>query len=156
MLINVRISELLTDTSNSIPLTIIISISFYSSVHYIIPYNIVPFTSYILNISNTFNDILDIILLYLNNGIISFTSNCVNINFITTNIWDGNLSEVSHITSIGNILYTSYSIWLILTSIILLLAMVGTIVIVVKQPSESSLAKAKEATVEKKSLTGGY
>lgn len=34
--------------------------------------------------------------------------------------------------------------------------MVGTIVIVVKQPSESSLAKAKEATVEKKSLTGGY
>ncbi|AKQ53301.1 NADH dehydrogenase subunit 6 (mitochondrion) [Sclerotinia sclerotiorum 1980 UF-70] len=113
MLINVRISELLTDTSNSIPLAIIISISFYSSVHSTIPYSIVPFTSYISNIINTFNDILDIILLYINN--------------------DGNLSETSHITSIGNILYTTYSIWLILTSVILLLAMVGAIVITIKQ-----------------------
>lgn len=133
MLINVRISELLTDTSNSIPLAIIISISFYSSVHSTIPYGIVPFTSYISNIINTFNDILDIILLYINNGIISFTSNFTNTSFTTTNIWDGNLSETSHITSIGNILYTTYSIWLILTSIILLLAMVGAIVITIKQ-----------------------
>jgi NADH-ubiquinone oxidoreductase chain 6 len=30
-------------------------------------------------------------------------------------------------------MYTNYSIWLILTSIILLLAMVGTIVITIKQ-----------------------
>ena len=133
MLINVRISELLTDTSNSIPLAIIISISFYSSVHSTIPYSIIPFTSYISNISNTFNDILDIILLYINNGIISFTSNFTNTSFTTTNIWDGNLSETSHITSIGNIMYTSYSIWLILTSIILLLSMVGAIVITIKQ-----------------------
>lgn len=133
MLINVRISELLTDTSNSIPLAIIISISFYSSVHSTIPYSIVPFTSYISNISNTFNDILDIILLYINNGIISFTSNFTNTSFTTTNIWDGNLSETSHITSIGNIMYTSYSIWLILTSIILLLSMLGAIVITIKQ-----------------------
>lgn len=133
MLINVRISELLTDTSNSIPLAIIISISFYSSVHSTIPYSIVPFTSYISNIINTFNDILDIILLYINNGIISFTSNFTNTSFTTTNIWDGNLSETSHITSIGNILYTTYSIWLILTSVILLLAMVGAIVITIKQ-----------------------
>jgi NADH-ubiquinone oxidoreductase chain 6 len=35
--------------------------------------------------------------------------------------------------SIGNIMYTSYSIWLLITSIILLLAMVGSIVITVKQ-----------------------
>jgi NADH:ubiquinone oxidoreductase subunit 6 (subunit J) len=32
-------------------------------------------------------------------------------------------------------MYTSYSIWLILTSIILLLAMVGAIVITIKQKS---------------------
>jgi NADH-ubiquinone oxidoreductase chain 6 len=55
------------------------------------------------------------------------------ISFVTSKIWDGNLSESSHITSIGNIMYTSYSIWLILTSIILLLAMVGAIVITIKQ-----------------------
>jgi NADH-ubiquinone oxidoreductase chain 6 len=60
----------------------------------------------------------------LDNGVISF---------VTSNMWDGNLSETNHITSIGNIMYTSYSIWLILTSIILLLAMVGAIVITIKQ-----------------------
>jgi NADH-ubiquinone oxidoreductase chain 6 len=53
--------------------------------------------------------------------------------FVTSKIWDGNLAETSHITTIGNIMYTSYSIWLILTSIILLLAMVGAIVITIKQ-----------------------
>jgi NADH-ubiquinone oxidoreductase chain 6 len=55
------------------------------------------------------------------------------IYYVTSKLWDGNLSETSHITSIGNIMYTSYSIWLILTSIILLLAMVGAIVITIKQ-----------------------
>jgi NADH-ubiquinone oxidoreductase chain 6 len=55
------------------------------------------------------------------------------ISFVTSKIWDGNLAETSHITSIGNIMYTSYSIWLILTSIILLLAMTGAIVITIKQ-----------------------
>ena len=54
---------------------------------------------------------------------------------MTSTLWDGNLAENTHITSIGNIMYTSYSIWLIITSIILLLAMVGTIIITVKQKS---------------------
>lgn len=132
MLINVRISELLTDTSNSMPLAIIISISFYSSVHSTIPFSIVPFTSYISKIRKTFNDILDILQLYISEGRISITSNFTDTSFITTNLWDGYLSETSHITSIGNILYTSYSIWLIITSIILLLAMIGCIVITLK------------------------
>jgi NADH-ubiquinone oxidoreductase chain 6 len=52
---------------------------------------------------------------------------------VTSLSWDGYLSETSHITSIGNILYGNYSIWLILTSIILLLAMVGSIIITIKQ-----------------------
>jgi NADH-ubiquinone oxidoreductase chain 6 len=53
--------------------------------------------------------------------------------FATSKVWDSFLSETSHITSIGSIMYTNYSIWLILTSIILLLAMVGAIVITIKQ-----------------------
>ena len=57
------------------------------------------------------------------------------IGFVTSKTWDGSLAETSHITSIGNIMYTSYSIWLIITSIILLLAMVGAIVITIKQKS---------------------
>ena len=51
---------------------------------------------------------------------------------VTSVSWDGYLAETSHITSIGNILYGNYSIWLIITSIILLLAMVGCIVITLK------------------------
>jgi NADH-ubiquinone oxidoreductase chain 6 len=55
------------------------------------------------------------------------------LSYVTSKTWDGNLSETNHITTIGNIMYTSYSIWLILTSLILLLAMVGAIVITIKQ-----------------------
>jgi len=51
---------------------------------------------------------------------------------VTSVSWDGYLAETSHITSIGNIMYGNYSIWLILTSVILLLAMVGAIVITLK------------------------
>ena len=56
-----------------------------------------------------------------------------DLSFVTSQIWDGALAEASHITSIGNVIYTSYPMWLILTSIILLLAMVGAIVITIKQ-----------------------
>jgi NADH-ubiquinone oxidoreductase chain 6 len=136
MLINVRISELLSNTSNSIPLAIIITISFNYPVYQILPYGIAAFNSYTVNLNNTLNDIwynnysdylnklFNLLGVELDNG---------EISFVTSKIWDGNLSETNHITSIGNIMYTSYSIWLILTSIILLLAMVGAIVITIKQ-----------------------
>jgi NADH:ubiquinone oxidoreductase subunit 6 (subunit J) len=76
------------------------------------------------NYSDYLNKIFKLINVEVDNG---------EISFVTSKIWDGNLSETNHITSIGNIMYTSYSIWLILTSIILLLAMVGAIVITIKQ-----------------------
>lgn len=136
MLINVRISELLSNTSNSIPLAIIITISFNYPLYQILPYSIAAFNSYTVNLNNTLNDIwYNNYSDYLNK---LFTLSGVELDkgeiyFVTSKIWDGNLSESSHITSIGNIMYTSYSIWLILTSIILLLAMVGAIVITIKQ-----------------------
>ena len=138
MLINVRISELLSNTSNSIPLAIIITISFNYPVYQILPYSIAAFNSYTVDLNNTLNDIwYNNYSDYLNkffklNGVYGELDNG-EISFITSKIWDGNLSETSHITSIGNIMYTSYSIWLIITSIILLLAMVGAIVITIKQ-----------------------
>jgi NADH-ubiquinone oxidoreductase chain 6 len=55
------------------------------------------------------------------------------LSFVTSQSWDGRLSETFHITSIGNIIYTSYPLWLILTSIILLLAMIGSILITIRQ-----------------------
>jgi NADH-ubiquinone oxidoreductase chain 6 len=57
MLINVRVSELLGNTSNSIPLAIIITISFNYPVYQILPYSIAAFNSYTVNLNNTLNDI---------------------------------------------------------------------------------------------------
>ena len=135
MLINVRISELLSNTSNSIPLAIIITISFNYPIYQILPYSIAAFNSYTVDLNNTLNDIwYNNYSDYLNKLFrLVIKSDSGEISFVSSKIWDGNLSETSHITSIGNIMYTSYSIWLIITSIILLLAMVGAIVITIKQ-----------------------
>ena len=109
MLINVRISELVIDSINSIPLAIILGGFFNYFVNYALPSMLMTYNS----------------LLYL----FMTKSRVANVTSVS---WDGYLAETSHITSIGNILYGNYSIWLIITSIILLLAMVGTIVITLK------------------------
>ena len=108
MLINVRISELLIDSINSIPLAILVGSFFNYFVNNVLPYMVMT--------SN---------LLYH----FSIKKKLTNVTSVS---WDGYLAETSHITSIGNVLYGNYSIWLIITSVILLLAMVGTIVITLK------------------------
>jgi NADH-ubiquinone oxidoreductase chain 6 len=57
MLINIRISELLNETSNSIPLAILSTIAFNYSIYQILPYNNTIINSYIININNIFYDI---------------------------------------------------------------------------------------------------
>src|ERR1700684_1187116 len=57
MLINVRVSELLSNTSNSIPLAIIITISFNYPVYQILPYSMATFNKYSVDLNNTLNDI---------------------------------------------------------------------------------------------------
>src|SRR3984885_6021695 len=86
MLINVRISELLSNTSNSIPLAIIITISFNYPVYQILPYSIAAFNSHTVDLNNTLNDIwynnysdyinkfFRLSTIELNNGEISFVS----------------------------------------------------------------------------------
>jgi len=132
MLINVRISELLSATNNTIPLAVIIAILFYTPIYEILPYSIVSYISYTENLNTSVNDILLNNTDYLNKNY-KFINDKDEIAFVTSKLWDGNLAEVTHISSLGNILYTNYSIWLIITSIILLLAMVGAIVITIKQ-----------------------
>ena len=129
MLINVRTSELLSNTSNSILLAIFISISFIYPIYGYLPYSVISFSNNIefFNIYfNIYNSLLNIFF-KLNDD-----ADNDQIYLAASNIWDGSLLESSHITTIGNIMYSSYSIWLILTSIILLLAMVGAIVITIK------------------------
>ena len=133
MLINVRLSELLSNPNNSIPLGILIGISFNYPVYEILPNfnNIYDWNITLGHIfNNNSNNLIELLRLTntkLNNDKIAFA---------TSKVWDGYLAETSHITSIGNIMYSSYSIWLILTSIILLLAMVGAIVITIKQKTK--------------------
>lgn len=133
MLINVRISELVTDTSNSIPLAIIIGILFNISLYKILPSNVtVGSNTFAYKITDSFSSKQG----HLSPDMYYPTSNAAlhsDVSFVTSQMWDGVLAESSHITSIGNVIYTTYPIWLILTSIILLLAMVGAIVITIKQ-----------------------
>jgi len=112
MLINVRISELLIDSINSIPLAILIAGLFNYFVNNVLPYMVMT-----------------------NNLLYHFTIKKQLTN-VTSVSWDGYLAETSHITSIGNVLYGHYSIWLNITSIILLLAMVGAIVITLKPQTD--------------------
>ena len=132
MLINVRVSELLSATNNTIPLAIIIAILFYTPIYEILPYSIAFYVSYTENLNTSINNVLLNNTDYLNKNY-KFINDKDEIAFVTSKLWDGNLAEVTHISSLGNILYTNYSIWLIITSIILLLAMVGAIVITIKQ-----------------------
>jgi len=69
------------------------------------------------------------IFIYVLSKIINIEILETNIYFTSFNNWEGFITNRIDIMSIGNVLYTNYSIWLIITSILLLLAMVGAIVI---------------------------
>jgi len=127
MLINVRISELVTDNNNSLFLAIMIGIIFNLTLYRLIPSNSSKDT-YI----NTMDTATTLKKVYENNPVYH-TSIKNDLSYVSSQIWDSALAETSHITSIGNVIYTVYPLWLIITSIILLLAMVGAIVITIKQ-----------------------
>lgn len=148
MLINIRISELITDNNNSLILALILGLfiltPIYSKGIYYYNARISYYSDLGSNIESYENSlnfepwqlVQDFIHSLDNMYALSFNNaqtNTDDIYFVTSKIWDGGLAEASHITSIGNIIYTNYPLWLILTSIILLLAMVGAIVITIKQ-----------------------
>ena len=120
MLINIRISELSDETNNDIPLAILIVMLFFYIIRKILPSNKLD-SKELSNLNENNIELID--------------------NFDTTEeivqasskSWDTNLVDVTHITGIGNVIYTDYAVWLVITSIILLLGMVGAIVITIKQ-----------------------
>lgn len=59
MLINVRISELVTDTNNSVPLAILIGIIFNTIVYGVLPVNKGSVNSYMFDINNNLYDMSD-------------------------------------------------------------------------------------------------
>jgi NADH-ubiquinone oxidoreductase chain 6 len=119
MLINIRISELTNETSNDTPLAILTVMLFYFLIARILPGN--------LNLLNTNVDNSHVIDININEYIYD-----EQIQYASSKSWDTSLVDITHITGIGNVMYTNYAIWLIIVSIILLLAMVGSIVITKK------------------------
>ena len=98
-------------------------------------FQILPYDLAILNNNNNYiNNIIYYISLNkqeaINNNKIINTDN--DLFFASSNTWDGNLIDTSHISSIGNVLYTVNNMWLILVSFILLIAMIGAIIITIK------------------------
>ena len=124
MLINIRISELGSNNGNSIPLAVIILMVFNYLFFQELPYSIT------LSSKNEDFQFKGLSEMFISSDL--FKINNFSISFVSGERWDSNLAEVSHITSIGNIMYVNYSIWLIIASFILLLAMVGSIVITIK------------------------
>lgn len=138
MLINVRVSELVTEGKNSLPLAIISVLSFNTGVS-----NVLPYCAYVYDMFNSYMTYLsqyayNYMLLAFSANVsayseIYFTS--PKIGNVTSKSWEGSLIESNHISTIGNILYTNLFILLIITSLILLLAMIGTIVVTGKKKS---------------------
>lgn len=112
MLINIRVSELIGDTNNNIPLAIIAILAFF-----------IPISDTVPSYVNRDNSAM----LFLIN------KQETQVLQVSSNNWDNNIVDISDISSIGNIMYTSHFLWLIITSVILLLAMVGSIIITIKQ-----------------------
>lgn len=145
MLINIRVSELVTDNKNSIPLAILTIFSFNYFFSDIFPYNILIYDvlgeytiqllygifyrfdgTYSQNLAPS-SDIVNLILHYLS---------LTNITSVSSKSWDAIMVVSSHISSIGNILYTNLFILFTIVSFILLLAMIGAIAITIDKSEE--------------------
>lgn len=117
MLINIRVSELISDTNNNIPLAILTIIAFFVPLSNLYPEPKIKYNYAISEFNKLLEDTIDI----------------KQVSYVTSKDWDGNLLDSTDIMSIGNIMYTTYCMWLLITSIILLLAMVGSIVITISK-----------------------
>jgi NADH-ubiquinone oxidoreductase chain 6 len=117
MLIDVRVSELHNETNNSLYLSIIIGLIFFINIGNVIPFTINTGSK----IFDTFYNLIDY--------------EYKNISYVISKSWDGSIGETFDIINIGNVLYSNLSIWLIISSFILLLAMVGAIIINIKRVS---------------------
>lgn len=133
MLINIRISELQNNTKNSLVLALIILIFFNYSVIQTLPYSsgVLSYSERDTVLSANVYENTD------NQNLLSesFTTSGKNsdIYLTSSNDWNANLIDINNISNIGNIMYTSYNLWVIITAFILLLAMVGSIIITIKK-----------------------
>ena len=129
MLINIRISELITETNNSLPLALLTILIFN-----IVYYNIIPSSIGNVNMVN-----IDYLYNSINSTLNYIASTQIyaldEVKKIENLHWDNILVNIPHISSIGNVLYTVYFIHFLILSLILLLAMIGAILITINRKS---------------------
>lgn len=154
-LLDIKLAELHVDNNrNSLPLGGIIGLAFLYPLYSIIPSNITEMRSFSFYVFNWFNSLItgaasaplvqearpvlaDTAGGNLAHSVRASIENQIEIQSAVTSLWDGNLTPYTQITSIGNVMYTSYTMWFFVASIILLLAMVAAISLTFK-PAESS------------------
>ena len=120
MLLNIRLSDIIeagSQYTKNIPLALAIGLLFIYEIFTIIPFRIndVSLISSLLSLITNFNG------LFLNSDI----SSTVVYNTINPILADTTFTGFLQVQAIGQSLYTLGAIWLIITSIILLLAMVA-------------------------------
>jgi len=128
MLINIRTSEMTHNTRKDGPLTIGVGVSFIIAVSQALPINLTEYTIF-SDIAKTYVQSA----IELDNDTVKIMDLKQYMGFASSKGWDNSLVEATHITGIGNIMYTNYAIWLIVSSMILLTGMVGAIVITIKK-----------------------
>lgn len=137
MLLNIRLSDLLeagSQYTKNIPLALAIGLVFIYEIFTIIPFRIndVSLISSLLNLITNLNG------LFLNSDI-----STVNVVYNTINpiLADSTFTNFTQIQALGQSLYTFGAFWLIITSVILLLAMVAPIFITHKsnKPSDQQV-----------------
>lgn len=156
-LLDIKLAELAEDNNqNSFALGAIIGVAFLYPLYSIIPTNITERQSFTFYVFNWFNSFITgkqgseiksyIINNNLTGGIIEPTLKEIlqeneqgsDSALTLVNLWDGNFAAFSQISSIGNVMYTSYLFWFFVSSIILLLAMVAAISLTFKPSTISS------------------
>jgi NADH-ubiquinone oxidoreductase chain 6 len=125
MLLNIKLSEIVetsTQYTKNLPLALGISLLFIFEFFTIMPFtfNNVSIISYLLNLINNLNTLM------LTN-IADISSYNVVYNTINPILADSTFTSFTQIQALGINLYTFGSVWLIITSVILLLAMIAPI-----------------------------
>ncbi len=116
MMLNIKLVELQDSTENSsnpYPLAFVLGTLFVSG----------------LSLTNPNISKIDLPTIFDSINLLSFKSDKLETLFVSHSSWDSVFVSLDQINSLGQVLYTSHALFLIIGSMILLLAMVGPIIL---------------------------
>lgn len=133
MMLNLRIVELVSvgrEYTKNLPLGAIVGSLFFFEILSVVPFSYKEAGVFTLPLGlfNWFNS------LFLGMGNINPSASNVHVAFNPV-IADSSFTTFLQIESIGQALYTNLALWLMITSIILMLAMIGPILLCLRNPS---------------------